>query len=391
VSLDPLGSAALERATDHARRMMASLNLVQPSPADRRRYSLARALLFALEGKDAGVESMVSDEYERAGFKRRMQNSILVPSWAILRNLERTGMRALLQPYQTTLAGSGAELVETTLLGDEFIDALRPRSVVLQLGAQSINGLVGDIQIPRADTTSSAFWLTTAGSFPTLSGAITESEGTFDATPLTAAPCQVGAVSKVSRLLLQQTKSNLAETIISNDLTKTLATALDFAAIQGPGTGGSPTGVVNTTGVNAVAGATLANAGLIGAVEDVANANAIINRRSLGWAANPSVAALLMNRVALAATWSPLWAGALDTGVMGGYPALASTNVPAGDAIFGDWSQILVLSWGDGAPIEVEVNPFQNFATGDVGIRAMLSANVVVRHAASFSLVSGIT
>lgn len=392
MSLDAVGEAALRRAQEAASRMQSALKLVSPPAGDLRNYRLARALQYAYtEGAEGfGLEAMASEEYERLGLARRGKRSIFVPSEVIRRNLDCTGMRTL-QPYQSTVATGGQELIETTFRGDLFIDALRPRSITLQLGVTPVGELVGNVQVPRLDTTSTAFWLTASGS-PVQSQAITESEGVFDSSPVIAAPCVVGAFNTASRLLMQQTRSNLAETILSNDIARVLGTAVDSAVIQGSGSGGLPTGITHAAGTNSVAGATFALATAITAVQDLAAANAIVSRRALGWAVPPSVAGLLMSRMKVTTnSYSPIWEGSLDSGSVLGHPALASTNVPSGTAVFGDWSQAMLLSWGTNAPIEIEVNPVQNFATGDIGIRAMLSCNVVIRHGGSFSIVSGIT
>lgn len=374
--LDEVGKVALQRAQDY---------LTYVAAPRREPYSILRAIRFAAGLQDFCAEALISEQYETAGHQRRAQRSIFVPPAEIVRKLPRTGQRA---PYESTVTGSGAELIATEFRGDLWIDALRPRSIALQLGAVPINGLVGDVQIPRLTGTSTGYWLTPGATSP----AITESEATFDTpSPIKAVPCILGAYSTASRLLMQQTESNLADVIISTDLTRTLATALDSAIFQGTGTGGLPTGITNTAGVNAVSGTTFANATAITAAADVANANAIINRRALGWAAPSTVAALLMARMKVATySYSPIWMGGIDAGTINDHPALSSNNLPAATAIFGDWSQVLVLTWGN-APIEVEANPYQTFATGDVAIRAMMSANVVVRHGPSFSVVSTIT
>jgi HK97 family phage major capsid protein len=389
VNLDTAGSVIDMMGQSALRRAQAALNLVQPVDI-RENYSLARLFNYLLtEGAgDYCFEAHCDDEYGRAGFKKQQRNSAFVPPWAIARYLDQTGMRTL-QGYQTTVTGSGAELTETTFLANQFIDALRTRNILLQLGATWVRGLVGDVEIPRMDSASTAYWLTTIGSSPVLSGVITESEGTFDSTPITAAPCQLGGLSNVSRKLLQQ--SELANYIIANDLIRVLGAAAEVSAFAGAGSGGTPTGIVNVSGVNAVSGASFETTTAINAVQDVASANAIISRRSLGWAATPAVAGLLMGRSMSTTGWPPIWQGSLDTGEIYGLPALSSNNVPAGTAIFGDWSQVMFLSWGANMPIEIEINPYQFFATGDVGYRAMMSINIVVRHPASFSVVSSIT
>jgi HK97 family phage major capsid protein len=356
-------------------------------------YDLAAAFQYAMRDRtdpsEAGLASFLDDEYRARADKRDFHSphSVFIPGAAILRHIaQRT-----LQPYQTNPGlAAGDTLVETTLRPDLFIDALRPRSVVLSLGAQPVGGLKGDVQVPRQQTTSTAFWTTTSGSAPVVSGAITESEGSFDATPLIVAPAQVSSLGKISRQLLLQ-GGQLVNQVLANDVANVLGSALDLAAIAGPGTGGQPTGITNTSGVNTSSGTAFSYATSVAAVQSVVTPNAIINRRALGWAATPTVAGLLAQRVKLAAQAAFIWDGNVDTGSINKHPAISSNNVPAGTAIFGDWSQALILSWGDDATVEIEFNHYSLFSTADVIYRAMMPCNVAIRHPQSFTVVSAIT
>jgi hypothetical protein len=387
-------AVVLERATRLSDDLARTLNLGQKPPKRIRAtdFSLQRAMLLALgkiKDKDAPVESIARDMYREMGFTSTAgPYSMFLPPSVLLHHL---GTRVL-QPYQSTTATAGAELIETTFRPDQFVDALRPRSVVLRLGATAIGGLRGDIQIPRQDTTSVGYWLTPSGS-PVESQAITESEATFDSTPLTVtvAPCQVGAYGRASRLWLQQ--AQLADFVISNDLMKTLGTAFDVAAIAGSGSGGTPTGIVNVTGVNAVSGATFAYSTAVSALSALTESNSVLNRATLGWAVNATSAATLAQRQKVTGYPAYVMEPNCDTGTINGHAALGSTNVPASTAVFGDFSQLLVLSWGsDDQPIEIELSSFgAGFNAGDVQYRAMLTANIAVRHPTSFTVVTGIT
>jgi HK97 family phage major capsid protein len=392
-ALDATSLAALDHAEEQLRALQRTLKTVRAPASDPLRdYSLGRAIAWRagkIVERKAAFESFVHDEFVRAGHKPSGNRSVFIPPGVLTRYFPSA--RAS-QPYQTTVTGSGAELVETTLRNDLFIDALRPKSLVLQLGATVIPGLVGDVQIPRMDTASSAYWLLPSGS-PVESGAITESEGTFDPTPLDVVPCMVGGYGRISRLLLQQ--SALADVVIANDMMNVLATALDVAAIQGPGTGGSPTGISNTSGINAVTGTV---AGALEIMQDAVGtallANAVVNRQALGWAAPISIASQMMGQsLSTNGSLPYAWTGGMDQGLFMGTRAMSSNNVPANTMIFADWSQLLILRWGDpDQPIEVEVSAFgTGFASGDVEIRAMMSCNTAVRHPQSFSVVTGLT
>ena len=382
---DLTSTAALARASDLVGRLQQTLRVAGPDPASLEGYSIARALRLAATRKNAAnaaseckFEQFVDDELSKT-HERRGRNSVLVPAHAILRELRTRAT------YSTFAAGTGGNLVETEVSVGNFVDALRPRSVVLRLGARTVEDLQGDVTIPRADTASTAYWVATAAG----SGAVTESEATFDASPLTVAPSICGVFGTASRLLMQQVPA--ADQIISNDVAKSLGTALDVAAIQGAGTGGQPTGITNTSGVNAVSGTAFALATAITAEQNVLAANALENAANAAWVTTPAVAGLLAQRVKITGFPSYIWSGALNSGRLNGNVGLSTANCPAGTAIFGDWSQVMLLAWGSLDAIELEVNPFHNFASGDIAFRVLLPAGIAIRHAASFSVVTGVT
>ena len=57
------------------------------------------------------------------------------------------------------LSGTGSNLVGTDHLSVEFIDVLRARSVVLSSGARMLNGLEGNVVIPKLTGSASAGWI----------------------------------------------------------------------------------------------------------------------------------------------------------------------------------------------------------------------------------------
>ena len=361
-----------------------------PSALERRaaNFSMRRFVEFAIEGpdSDAGreIEAYEHEELVRAGYVPRSSRSRFIPAFVLKEFARRS------QNYQTTVAGSGAELVESTLSGSLLIDALRPRSVVLQLGAQTVGGLKGNAVIPRLSTASAANWVTSTGTSPVNSGAIPEVEGTFDNSQLVVPPASLGAYGKMSRQLYQQT-GQLADATFTDDILNCMGTAVDMTAQQGTGAGGQPVGVINTTGVTMISGAAASYSVTVGAAAAVVNANATVNRSALGWSANPNAATVLAQRPKIAGFPQFLWDGNIDTGAINSHRALSTNNCPAGTAIFGDWSQLMVLSWGDDAPVELEFNQYSNFASGDLQFRAFMSCNLLVRHPQSFCVVSGIT
>ena len=169
------------------------------------------------------------------------------------------------------------------------------------------------------------------------------------------------------------------EGIVNADLAAIIGIAVDSAVISGPGTSGAPKGILNTTGVGTGSIATTTLSTLTGIQGTVGAANVVPVRG--GWAGNFTVSAGLRARNEFANTYSPIWYGSVWDGMMLGYPALASNQIPSGDLFFGDWAQIVVAEWG---VLEVEVNPYANFQEGIIGVRAMMTVDVGVRYPAAF-------
>lgn len=341
---------------------MESLGL---STREAQRYSVARLIRAVSSGRpaDAGLEVEASEALKRQ--LGRQTRGYLVPPEVLRRDLTVAG------------ASTGAKLVGTDHLAGSFIDLLRNSSRVAELGAQRLSGLVGNVAIPKQTGASTAYWLANEGA------AITESNPTVD--QILMAPKIVGALAEFSFKLLHQSAPGV-DALLLNDLAEVVGTAIDAAAIAGDGTGGAPVGILNTAGVGAVAGATLGYAGVLDMQAEVAEANAL--GAGCAYLATPAVARLLMQRQRFGNTDSPLWAGSLLDGQMAGFRAASSNNVPAGTMIFGDWSQLIIGEW---STLELEINPYANFAAGITAVRALYAVDFAVRQAGAFSVATAIS
>jgi len=256
-----------------------------------------------------------------------------------------------------------------------FIELLRNRSVCMRMGATRLGGLQGNVTIPRETAATSTYWLTNEAT------AITEGQPTIGQLSLT--PKHVGAYTEISRLLALQSSPD-AESLVMNDLAKAIGLAADLAGLAGSGASGQPTGIIGTAGVGSVTGTTIAYAGMLEFQTDVGNALS----ESCGYVATPIVAALLMQRVKFTSTASPLWDGNLLNANVCGFPGMSSSQVPTGDIIFGDWSQLVMAEWGS---LAIEVNPYANFQAGLVGVRALYAMDIGLRVPGAFSVATSVT
>jgi HK97 family phage major capsid protein len=277
-----------------------------------------------------------------------------------------------------SVAGSGGYLVGSAG-GGSYIEVLRNRALIFRLGAQSLPGQRENLALPTLASAGTASWLSTEST--------QASESTQAFGQVNGAPKTVAAYTELSRQITLQSNP-AAEAIVMADLAAVTAIALDAAAINGPGSSGRPLGILNTPSIGTFSGTTLGLAALTEAQQDILDGNAVLNQDALGYASTPGVAKLLKNRQRFTGTDSPLWQGALHDGSIESVRAISSNQMPSATMIYGDWSQVLVPEWG---VLAVEVNNFANFPAGIIGLRAMWCVDVIVRHAASFTVATSIT
>jgi len=357
------------------------------SDSEKSKYSLTRAINAAISGdwKGAGFEAEVSND-----IAKRMGKS--TQGFFMPTNIpfaQRSG-------YAVGTAGAGTTggtLVATNLLAGSFIEVLRNKAKVLQLGATVLSGLVGNVDIPRQTGASNTFWVGE-------NGTLTESEGTFDKVSL--ALKSIGTYSMISRNMLLQSTPDI-EMLVRADLIAQLALGIDKAALSGSGSSNQPTGITNTSGIGSVVGGTNGAAITIDHLIDLETAITSANapEDSLAYLANARTIGAL--KKLKSTTGSYLWNGAMagatqgTPGEINGYP-VARSNQARGDLtkgtgtnlseiIFGNWSEVLIGEWG---VLEIMPNPYDATAykQGAVLLRAMQSVDIAVRHAASFAVMS---
>jgi HK97 family phage major capsid protein len=374
-----IAAVASGQPVDEFRKVLMDKLATSPLPApasqlgltgkETQRYSLMRAIraMVDRDWKDAGYERECSNAImQRAGIAQAANGGFYVP-YEVLAKRDMTA----------GTGNAGGYLVATDNLAGSFIDLLRNRTVVAQLGATMLSGLVGNVTIPKQTAAGTAYWLSTEAT------PITESQQTLG--QLALSPKNVGAYTEVSRQLMLQS-SPAIDALVMNDLARVLGIAIDVAAINGSGASGQPTGVIQTAGIGGVTGTSIAYAGIVEFQTDVAGANALAP--NCGYLTTPAVAALLKQRVKFTSTASPIWEGGVLDGNVDGFRAMSSLQVPTANILFGDFSQVVIGEWG---MLEIAMNPYANFAAAITGIRAIQTVDVGVRQAGAFSLATAVT
>ena len=262
-------------------------------------------------------------------------------------------------------------MVAEAYRGGDFIDVLRNASSVMDAGATMLTGLQGDVKIPKKTAASTAAFIASEG------GASSESEPTFGQVTMT--PKTIGAFTDITRLMMMQSSLDI-ENLVRNDLSSGIALAIDNGALQGSGSSGNPTGIKNTSGINAPTDFAAANptfAEVVAMETAVAEDNALMG--NLAYILPASMAG------ALKTTAKDSGSGqfVLQGGEMNGYRAIVSNQVTAGDLYFGNFADLLIGMYGG---LDITVDPFTASTSGTVRIVALQTVDVAVRHAVSFAV-----
>jgi HK97 family phage major capsid protein len=336
-----------------------------------REFSVCRAIAGQLQGSgvDDGLEREISQEVaKRTG--RKFQG-IAVPDEIFLAPERRT-----------LLAGSSAaDLVPTAHRGDLFIDRLRAGLVTGQLGATILDGLVGNVEIPKQSGSSTGQWVGEDGS-------LTETDATFGDVDL--APKTVGAMTSFSRRTIINAVPSV-EQLVRNDLAAVIANAIDLQAMVGTGSSNTPTGIVNAGAAEIDLSSGPDWERILEFIAQVMSADAAGS--SLGWALNHWAVKRL--RCALKVADDAGAGFVMETATaLAGYPAATTSALPGepGESspadkallIFGEWSSLLIGYWSG---TDILVNPYEStaYAKGRVLVRAMRDVDVAVRHAEAFA------
>lgn len=327
------------------------------------RISVVEAIAAHAEQRSlSGALAEYNAEQKRQGVQSK---GVLIP--ASLFNETRAA--------QTTTTAAG--IVPEDFRPDQFVGLLRNSMVVRSLGARVLPNLRGDVVIPRQATSSTAQWLAEGD-------ALTDTGMTFN--NITLKPKHVGAITELSRQLLQQSNPSI-EQLVRDDFINVVSLAIDRAMIHGDGVK-QPEGLLTAaTGTGTLA--TLSWATVLTVLQGLALKNITPN----AWLTHPKVATIL--RKTLRETGLPGYL--LDNGQLAGVPVAVTNQLtekagsPAkGRMIVGDFSEMFVGTWGS---VDVVANMYAEgpFSRGAVQVRILTTCDMVPRREDAFTVIEDIT
>ena len=336
------------------------------SEKDMNEYSVIRAVRFQLAAQGIGDRKWLDEgAFERevsaavAGINAQDVRGIMIPTEVLAR-----------AAYNTGTAAAAGDLVATNLATGSFIDALRPASKVLGMGATILADLVGNVDIPKQTGVSTANWLAAEGDDAV------ESTGTYGLVQLS--PKELAVHADMTRKMLKQTSPTM-DALVRNDLVTAMGTAIDLACLYGTGATGQPQGIKGTTGVN-IPSAFVAAAPTYA---EVVNMETVINQAnadvgSMGYLVSSTMVGNLKTTEKAVNTAQFI----LEKGQANGYNVEKSNNVVSVDMFFGVWSQLLVAMWGG---LDVTVDTATLSRSGGLRLVCFQDVDLGVRHPQAFS------
>lgn len=292
----------------------------------------------------------------------------------------------------------------------ELIPLLLPEVVTAKLGARILPDLQGaPVLMPKQTSGTAINWI--GENIP-----VNPVDLNFGQVQLT--PRKALALVEISNSLIRMALP-AAEQVITQDMGRQLALAVDIAALRGSGAANQPLGIANWPGIGTLtldgdtgSGALLTNMDFAVEMEDVlAQANAL--QGNLGFAFNPTVRKILRKikipHYSGDAGTQPLVAFlasiATGSGYMSdkaledalGYPFAVSTQIPKNlvkgsasnctEIYFGNWAELMIGIWA-GLRIMVSDVAGTAFASDQTWLRIIMEVDTALRHPQSFCLCS---
>ena len=342
-------------------------------------FSFTRFIKAKLAGM--GVAGFNKHDFKAAGHeleivhaaaqKQAPSHGDTIPLEIVLGTKAQRDQRSMRRDLQTAVGTQGGVLVADQIVGSSFIDLLRKNQVTAQLGATILDGLVGDVSVPKHTGASTSYWIS-EGSAP--------SESTAALGQISLTPKTLGAYTDMTRQLLMQSSIGL-EDFVRRDLATVLAIEIDRVAFYGLGASGEPRGVEGRTDVNTTSFSTSATptwGEVVTMASDIATDNALLG--TIAYVTHPAV---LANLKVTSRSGSEAIFVATDDGMLNGFRLLVSTQITATHLWLANWSDLIIANWGG---LDILVDPFTASTTGTVRVIAFQSLDIAVRHAQSFSL-----
>ena len=331
-----------------------------------RQFSFMKVIRALAEPTDQSAQKAAAFEFEasRAAAVKRGKESdkFVIPTDVLTRALNTS-------TSGTNAGDTGGNLIATNLLASSFIDILRNRATIMQLGTV-VGGLVGNIDIPKQVAAAQGYWL----------GEDTDStEDNPELGQIPMSPKTVAAFSEITRRLMMQSSLDV-EAMVRADLARALALTIDTAGYYGTGSNHQPRGITKYTGINAVNFTNVQPtfAELVAMETAIALDNADVN--SMAYVGNAAFRGHAKTTEKFSGTGMTLW----ESGnTVNGYRTEITNQLTTGDVVMGNFADLLIGMWGG---LDLTVDPYSGSKKGRLRVVVFQDVDFALRRTESFCL-----
>ena len=334
---------------------------------DVRNFSFMRVIRALTDPTDRKAQEAARFEFEAsaAAAERSGKDSdkFVIPTDVLTRALN-TGSDGAVS------GNTGGYGIATTLMSESFIDILRNRTTIMQLGTV-MGGLTGNIDIPKQVAASQGYWLGEDAD---------ATESTLDLGQISMSPKTVAAFSEITRKLMVQSSLDV-EALIRTDLARGLALTIDKAGYYGTGSEQQPLGITNYTGVNSQSFTTAGSptfAELVNMETKIALQNADVD--SMAYVGNAALRGYAKTTLKFPGVngsqtiWEP-------GNTVNGYRTEITNQIATGDVIMGNFADLLIGMWSG---LELLVDPYSGSKKGRIRIVVFQDVDFALRRTQSF-------
>lgn len=361
---------------DAADKALAANHITDSERREVNRFSYAKYMREAIDGKLSGLENEMAAEAKREAASIGVQlKGVGIPHVVLSNKRAATGQNV-------TVPADGGYLVQEE--GLVYVDALRAKLILNELGVTFLTGLVGNLPLVKGGQFT-AQWLDENGEV--------EDEKTSFSKHLLS-PKRVALTGAYSKQLFIQSGIDI-ENYIVNELTTAHAKALNEAMINGSGASGEPKGILNLDRIGSVAGgengSVLDWKKVVGLETVVAVENADLG--SLAYLTNSKVRGAMKTTEKSQGTARFLMEG----GEVNGYKTVVTNLVPSdikkgtgtnlSAMIFGNFADVVLAQWGG---LDFIIDPYTLAKSGDIKIVANAFHDLGYKHEKSFAAIKDI-
>lgn len=381
----------IELALDLEKRAAAVAGNGKPSNSERkemRNFSISKLITeFESRGGEHGITGLEKELIDES--KKEARSLGVNPTGIYLSNAVFSAANEKRTMTAATDADGGF-LIPTEKI--EWFDALFDASVLTKLGVQKLTGLSANTDIPGFGSAVVTGW----------ANGETGTQSPDDPTVVNRSlrPKLLYGATNISKRLAIQTNRSVDQMVMM-DIMAALAQALQIAVINGSGSSGQPTGILNTSNIQSVAmgtnGAALTFAKTMELWTAIAQANC--NLDNFKWLTNPKVFGRGLQLPtdtgsgAMLITYNGNFGGISNA--IAGYPILSTASVPStltkgssgavcSALIGGDFSQVVVGQFGG---VEIIIDPYSGARTGMTQLTINQFVDVAVKQPAALGAI----